>query len=90
MTLFDSAGCLTPEGIAVVLGSAPGQVAADAARHLANCARCQQRLLSGGVDRPLRPAVRPATPSVTRTFLLLGLVLVAVIFFFWTLRRLVG
>jgi hypothetical protein len=90
MSLFDATGCLTAEGLAAVAGSVPGKVAPEAARHLATCVRCQQRALSGGVDRPVRPASRPPVPSVKRALLLLGLVLVAVLFFFWTLHRLVG
>jgi hypothetical protein len=90
MSLFDAAGCLSPEGIAAVAGSVPGRVAPEAARHLAACTRCQQRVLSGGVDRPRRKAQPPPLPSVKRAMLLLGLVLVVVLFFFWTLHRLVG
>ena len=48
--LVDERGCLTPAGTAAVRQAPPGGVPADLARHLAECARCQARLLSGDLD----------------------------------------
>ena len=90
MSLLDATGCLTPEGLAAVAQAVPGRVAPEAARHLAACARCQERALSGGIDRPARKVQRPPVPSLKRALLMLALVLAVVLFFFWTLRRLVG
>lgn len=90
MTLLDSSGCLTEAGLAAVSRAAPGQSPPEVAAHLAGCARCQERVLSGGASRPAGKAVRPAAPSLQRALVLIALVVFAVFFFLWTLRRLVG
>jgi hypothetical protein len=61
--LFDRQGCLTPAGLAVFQGAAPGRAPAEVAAHVAACVRCQQRLLSG-MRGPGQPAsVREARGS---------------------------
>jgi hypothetical protein len=84
-------GCLTPEGVAALVGAAPGAAPEPLARHLAHCARCQERVLAGGLPRKPR-AQRKAfePPSLSRALLLLGLVLAAMLAFLWTLRQLAG
>jgi hypothetical protein len=57
-TLFDPRGCLTAAGLAALRGAPPGRAPAEVAAHVARCARCQQRLLSG-----LRA---PGTPTPAR------------------------
>jgi len=47
--LRDERGCLTEAGLAAVRAAAPGQAPAELAGHLASCARCQERLLAGGI-----------------------------------------
>ena len=89
MSHLDASGCLTEAGIAAVTAAVPGQTPPEVAAHLAACGRCQERVLSGGLPRPPRKAA-PPLPSVGRAFLLLGLILLATLLFFWTLRRLTG
>jgi len=55
--LFDRQGCLTAAGLAAFQRATPGRAPADVAAHVAGCARCQKRLLTG----PLGPA--PAAPA---------------------------
>ena len=56
-SLFDGRGCLTAAGFAAFQGSAPGRAPADVAAHVAGCARCQKRLLTGS------RAPAPAAPT---------------------------
>ena len=44
--LQDARGCLTPAGRAAVQEAPVGQAPPELARHLAGCARCQERLLA--------------------------------------------
>lgn len=88
MSLLDASGCLSPAGIAAVGAAVPGQIPAEVASHLASCPRCQERLLTGGVPRPARKAASP--PSLKRVFLLLGLIVLSILAFLWTLRQLTG
>ena len=46
--LTDARGCLTDAGFAALEAAPPGQGPADAAAHLAGCARCQRRFLARG------------------------------------------
>ena len=89
MSLRDASGCLSPAGIAAVGSAAPGRSPAEVAAHLASCARCQERVLTGGVPRPPRKATG-APPSLKRAFLLVGLILLSILAILWTLRRLAG
>ncbi|HJS59013.1 MAG TPA: hypothetical protein VKA01_13000 [Vicinamibacteria bacterium] len=47
--LRDDKGCLTPAGLMAVQKAAVGQAPAELAGHVAACARCQERLLAGGI-----------------------------------------
>jgi hypothetical protein len=86
VSLLDASGCLSPAGIAAVGASAPGRVPAEVAAHLASCARCQERVLTGGAPRPARKSAAP--PSLKRAFFLVGLILLSLLAFLWTFGRL--
>jgi hypothetical protein len=82
--------CLTDAQISELQGAAPGQAPEALARHLAACERCQARALFGA-ERPAgRKKPMPEMPSLKRALLLAGLVLAAVVFFFWSLAKLTG
>lgn len=87
---LDSRGCLSPAGIAAMAEFAPGQAPPELARHLATCARCQERMLLAGGTR--RRGRRPPAllPSLGRAVLLIVLLLAAIGVFLLTLRRLAG
>jgi hypothetical protein len=89
MNLLDASGCLSPAGIAAVSASAPGRIPPEVAAHLASCSRCQERVLAGGESRAPRKQ-RTAPPSIKRALVLLGLIVVSILLFFWTLRQLTG
>lgn len=81
--LLDGRGCLTEAGFAALAKAPPGLGPADAAAHLAGCARCQRRFLArGGLEAG---AIR-ATPTTveapplwrTGVVVLAALLLVAV------------
>jgi hypothetical protein len=90
MSLVDASGCLTEAGIAAVTTAAPGQTPPELAAHLGACGRCQERLLAGGLPRPPRKAVPSAPPARGGILRLQGFVLVSILFFFWTLRKMIG
>ncbi|HEY7515524.1 MAG TPA: hypothetical protein VIC87_13645 [Vicinamibacteria bacterium] len=89
MRLQDASGCLSLDGIAAVGAAAPGRIPAELAAHLASCARCPERVLTGGVPRPTRKE-RPDPPSIKRALLLVGLIVLSIFAFLWTLRQLTG
>jgi hypothetical protein len=67
--LLDPHGCLTASGLDALKGASPGQAPTELAAHLAQCARCQRRLLSLGGPGALH-AGKPrqtAPPPVWRT-----------------------
>ena len=85
-----SGACLTDAHLSELQDAAPGQAPEALARHLAACERCQARALFGA-ERPAgkkRPT--PELPSVRRALLFAALVLVATVFFFWSLAKLTG
>lgn len=82
--LQDARGCLTPAGFAAVMQARVGEVPPELAAHIASCGRCQQRLLTGGVERPAGPRREP--PSLKRMFLLVGLIVFAILLFLVSLR----
>jgi len=65
--LFDAQGCLTAEGFARIGASPPGRAPAELAAHLAQCARCQRRLLASAASPSGVPAPRRQRPPVWRT-----------------------
>lgn len=83
---LDARGCLTEAGFAAVSAATVGQVPGELAAHLASCARCQQRLLGGGVERP--PAVKRKAPSLGRMLALLAAGVLAILGFLAALRHL--
>jgi hypothetical protein len=89
--LQDAKGCLTPAGLRFLAADPAAAVPPGLARHLADCPRCQMRVLAGGEPRP-RPAApaRELLPSLGRLALITALLLLAVAAFFWSLKRLTG
>jgi len=87
----DTGPCLTTEQVETVRGAPAGAVPEDLARHLATCVRCQERVLFGlEPRRRLLGRARPEMPTPTRALLLLGLMVVVMAAFFYTLRLLAG
>ena len=78
-TRFDGRGCLTDLGLASVRSAPPGGISAELAEHLADCRRCQYRLLSGGRNPPAAAAKARGAPLGRRLIALLvaGVVLIA-------------
>jgi hypothetical protein len=84
-------GCLTEDEVIQVRAAAPGQVPDRLARHLASCARCQERALFGSEPRRRRARPRTSTlPTPTRALVLLVIMIVVIMAFFYTLSQLVG
>jgi len=82
--------CLTDDEIAALRDAPPGEAPGPLAQHLASCERCQSRALFGAVRSPGLKREPPALPSPTRALALLGMILLAMAAFFWTLRQLAG
>jgi hypothetical protein len=80
--------CLTEDQIASLRDAAPGTAPQDLALHLAACERCQSRALFGAARKTGLKREPPALPSLTRALALLAMVILAIVFFFWTLKRL--
>ena len=70
-------GCLSAMGLAAVRSAPPGQAPPELARHLAECRRCQERMLAGDVAGPRLPASRGAGTAASRLWRAAWLVLAA-------------
>jgi hypothetical protein len=85
-SLLDSQGCVNEAGFRALEESPPGRGPAEVAAHVAGCPRCQQRLLAGASGRlGMRPPLRKA-PPLSRSFLLVGATLAAILLALWSLR----
>jgi hypothetical protein len=80
--------CLSDDQIGALQRAVPGQAPIEIARHLAACARCQERALLGSEVRPERRVVRP--PSLQRSLVLTAAVLLALLMFFYSVVKLAG
>jgi hypothetical protein len=80
--------CLTDAEIASLSDVPPGAAPGELAQHLAGCERCQSRALFGAVRKPGLTREPPQLPSLGRALALLAMVILAIAFFFWTLRQL--
>ncbi len=88
-TLLDAQGCLTEAGMHAILAAPPGRGPEALAAHLAACGRCQDRVLAAGVPGSRAGAPRPhVAPPLGRMLLLVALILVSMLLFFVSLRRL--
>jgi hypothetical protein len=88
--LLDAQGCLTEGGLRALQAGPPGRGPEALAVHLAACARCQDRMLAAGVPGPRTGAPRrQVAPPLGRMLLLVGLILVSMLLFFVSLRRLI-
>jgi hypothetical protein len=82
---------LTDSQIDEVRAAPPGRAPEALARHLASCELCQIRVLFGAERRTAKAAgYRPAVPSLGRALVLLGVVVLAMAAFFYTLMKLAG
>lgn len=78
--LREAGGCLTDAGLEALEQTPPGQAPEDLARHLADCARCQNRLLvRAGGPAGRRQAPKPRRSVWLTTALVLGIMLVALV-----------
>ena len=84
--LLDGRGCLTEAGFAALDAAPPGRGPAEAAAHLATCARCQRRFLArGGKEiagisaRPGKAVAPPLWRTIALVFAVLALVVLALI-----------
>ncbi len=87
--LRDDKGCLTPAGILAVQSAALGKAPAELAGHVASCARCQERLLAGGIVA-LVTRKRKDPPPRWRVAVVLAAVILLVLSLLFTLGRLSG
>lgn len=87
---FDARGCLSPQGISAVRDAPPGAAPPDLARHVAACARCQQRLLSLEGMVPRKPAAVRDPARLWRNLAILGfavlLALIGMLVTMWRVR----
>jgi hypothetical protein len=82
-------GCPSDAELLALQAAEPGRAPEGLARHLAGCARCQQRALFGGEARrgSARRAI-PELPSPKRALVLLLAVLVALAMLLYSLQQL--
>lgn len=87
--LQDLRGCLTPAGLQAFRAAPPGRAPLELARHVAGCARCQERVLLA--DEGARgPGKRRAPPPLWRVFAVFLAGLLAAIGMYVWLRRILG
>jgi hypothetical protein len=86
--LRDAKGCLTPAGFQALTSAPIGHAPAELATHVAGCARCQERMLSGaqgpGPVAPRKPVERP--PIWRALVVVVGFLLLA-LFAILSMRR---
>jgi hypothetical protein len=82
--------CLTDDEIDSLRDVPPGAAPGELAHHLAGCERCQSRALFGAVRKTGLAREQPQLPSLGRALALLAMVILAIAFFFWTLRKMAG
>jgi hypothetical protein len=87
--LRDERGCLTPAGIAAVQAAPPGQAPAELAGHLSSCARCQERLLAGGIVAALGRQKKEPPPRWRLAAIVIATLLLVISILF-TAQRLAG
>lgn len=83
--------CLSQPELQVVRDAAPGKAPDALAQHLAGCRRCQERLLFGA-ERQRKAAPRDVSlsTSVRRFAVMVFCLIVMIVIFVWSLRRLTG
>jgi hypothetical protein len=87
--LRDDKGCLTPAGILAVQSAPLGKAPPELAGHVAACARCQERLLAGGIVA-LVTRKKKDPPPRWRVAVVLAAVILLVLGLLFTLGRLSG
>ena len=78
---LDTRGCLTAAGFTALDAAPPGRGPAEAAAHLAACARCQRRFLARGGDEIARISATPrnaVAPPLWRTVVVVFALLILV------------
>jgi hypothetical protein len=86
-SLRNEAGCLTDAGLDALEQASPGQAPDDLVRHLAECARCQNRVLvrAGGSAEGRRPARTAPRRIWVNMAIVLGAMLAALVALLGTL-----
>lgn len=87
--LRDERGCLTEAGLQALRAAPPGQAPAELAGHVAACARCQERLLAGGVAA-LAGRKKKAPPPPWRLAAVVVVSVLLILTILVTLQRLSG
>jgi len=91
--LLDARGCLTGAGLTALAASPPGLGPAEAAAHLAACARCQRRFLALAGEQAGGISAVPGTataPPMWRTVLIVVAALLVVMTAVFAGRTLLG
>lgn len=71
-SLVDRQGHLTPAGLAALTAAPPGRAPKDLATHVASCASCQERILTGLAAGSPVPRERKTPPPPWRIWVVLG------------------
>jgi uncharacterized paraquat-inducible protein A len=87
--LRDEKGCLTPAGLLAVQSAPVGRAPAELAGHVASCARCQERLLAGGILAAVTRTKKEPPPR-WRVAIVLAAIILLVLSLLFTLGRLSG
>ena len=87
--LRDDKGCLTPAGLFAVQSAPLGRAPSELAEHVASCARCQERLLAGGILAAATRTKKDPPPRWRVAVVLLAVILLVLSLLF-TLGRLSG
>ena len=85
--LRDDKGCLTPAGLLAVQAAPVGKAPLELAGHVASCARCQERLLAGGI-LALVTRTRKEPPPPWRIAVVIVAIILLVVSLLFTLGRL--
>jgi hypothetical protein len=85
--LADPKGHLTPAGLAALASARPGNAPVELATHLASCARCQDRMLSGATDGSPTRRERRAPPPPWRIWAVLAAALFLLLSILATIQR---
>lgn len=87
--LRDDKGCLTPAGLLAVQAAPLGKAPPELAGHVASCARCQERLLAGGIVA-LITRKKKEPPPPWRIVVVIVAILLLLVSLLFTLGRLSG
>jgi hypothetical protein len=87
-SLADRQGHLTPAGLAALTTAPPGRAPKDLATHVASCASCQERILTGSAAGASSRRERRTPPPPWRIWVVLGAGLALLLSILATIHRL--